>query len=144
MGKKYNEEFAPRVIDDFILRSSKDFKKAKYSIEIEPDFNDPPVLESLRLLSGIFEIQDNPELSHKITKYCIVGKMVKIYKDGTLINGGSFQLNSINDSFDAFQVFKDDPKALLKLIEMAVSFVMEKCTPEPEKGTAGIPAEKAK
>ncbi len=133
MGKKYNENYAKDTVDEYVRRMGKEYQKAEYTIEIEPEFNDPPVYECLKLISKLGTIIDDPDTAHRIAKLCIVGKQVKIYKDGDLITGGQFQINSINDSFDAYPIFKNDPKALEKLADTCVAYIMQKCMPSPRK-----------
>jgi hypothetical protein len=126
---RYTQNFV-----DEVARLSTDFIKdtggngfSQFSIDIE-EFAEPPVIEICRCMdSGLpFDAQE------RLTKYCILGKPVKIYLDDKLLE--TLIVNKLDDRWDVFKVFVEYPMALQRLIDICVSHITKKYMP-PSKNT---------
>jgi hypothetical protein len=107
---------------------------ARYEIDVDPDWGEPPLLEVARVLTEIPKNGgwDLPvELQDKILRYSVVGRMVKISYDGRLL--GAFQMNDLREPFENHPVLKNNPGVLPLLMKLALYRLREKSMPPMPK-----------
>ena len=113
-----------------------DFLK-DYSIEIDGEMGMPPLLDIIRYLSEIANGETtNQKSKEMILKYAILGKKVTLFYKGALL--GAFTMNSMADPLESFDVLRKNPPALMLLMEITSSRMVEKSMP-PQEGN-GQPA----
>ncbi len=110
----------------------------RYTIKIEPEFSDPPMMEMVRFMGDMA----NAELQEKILRHCIVKKTVSILLDG--IDVGSFQMNNIADMWEGFKPIMDHPVAFNLLLNLSQAFVVKKYSLPPKKEAEQVGAKKEK
>lgn len=117
---KYTHDFLKEAIEisqKYLTEGKEGFKQ--FSIDIE-DFAKVPPYEICKCMdSGLpFDAQE------RLTRFCILGKPVKIYLDDELIE--TIILNKLDDRWEIFRVFDDYPLALQTLIDICVAHITKK------------------
>lgn len=132
---EYNSDYPKACLDDFIKQYDDDYETAKYSIIIDGDFSDPPLLKFCQYLNKA----DDIEYMDLMVRYCIVGKNVTINLDGEKI--GTFRLNNINDDWSVIPYFALDqhPLAYNVLCNIVGGYLTKKSMP-PKKKTSAVVA----
>jgi hypothetical protein len=120
---KFTNDFVKEAntsIIDF-LKSSENYQQ--FSIDIDGGFAKPPVLSICRAMNEGMNFDHQVEL----TKYCILGKNVKIYLDEKEI--GNIIMTSVDAKFDVFPVFEEYPMSLQCLIDTCIAHISKKYLP---------------
>ena len=125
----YDDKYSESVMSSIASAFDANVIRSSFSIDIEGGFNEPPILLQTRFVGA----PDDLDMQEKIAKYCIKGKMVKILLDGELV-GSPFQINGIDDSWDAIEVLKKNPLAFSLLLNNAASYVLKKYLPPSRPG----------
>jgi hypothetical protein len=132
---------AVRYTSDKVLNLDKAMEKlitaSPLSLEISPDgFKDPPAIEIIRAIRAGYSF--DVELLDRLTKFCIMGKTVSLKADGKVM-GAPFVVNSLEDTWDNYDVFRLYPCLLQFLFSMAQDFIVKKSLP-PQRDTPGVAA----
>ncbi len=133
MFQEYNADYARNMFEE--IATAPDTEKDSYSVSVDEGFKLPPLMLAFRYVSN----PSNPRLQEEVTKACIMGKEVSILKNESKI--GTFILNDMSNTFDAFPVLIENPIGFSRLMNSAQAFVLKKFTPSP-KNTA-IPGQAA-
>jgi hypothetical protein len=100
-------------------------------VEIDGDFNMPPVIDVVRYLTEW--VEEGFKFSYKskeeITRIGIRGKAISIFRNGEKVVG--FTMNNPNDLFDSIEYLSNNPLALIKLQKDATTRFLEKSLPLP-------------
>jgi hypothetical protein len=105
---------------------SRDFMK-DFLIEIDGEFSMPPLLDVVRYLTEMGEGAMAAESKAMVTKQAVLGKKVTISHRGRVL--GAFTMNSLTDPFDGYDVLRNNPAALMLLMEIATTKMVEKSLP---------------
>jgi hypothetical protein len=102
-----------------------------YTVEVDPDFTLPPLMDIVRYLSewGNNGGQFSAEAKEKILRIGIMGKPVTVFYKGEKLE--TFTINNPTDLFDNFEVLKKNPPALMVLQQTACARMLEKSLPLP-------------
>jgi len=100
----------------------------KYSINVEGGFGKVPVLEIVRAMDNSYamDIDTMDRLAH----FCLIGKPVTVYKGGKQV-GSPIVINSLDDTWDVFEVFEQEPMALQFVLSVCAAHVLKKSIPLP-------------
>lgn len=125
----YDDKYSEDVLSKISAAFESNVVRSSFSIDIEGGFNEPPILLQTRFIGA----PDDLDLQEKIAKYCIKGRIVKILLDGEIV-GTPFQINSVDDSWDAIEVLKKNPLAFSLLLNNAASYILKKYLPPSKPG----------
>jgi hypothetical protein len=120
---EYNENYSGDLFSETTTEEFQKAEKDKYTLEMDDGFRMPPLMLAFRFVGH----PTNPRLQEEVAKACIIGKKVVVKKNGEAI--GSVVINSTSDSFDAFPVLQEHPKAFSHLMNSAHAFVLKKFSP---------------
>ena len=125
---EYNKDYWKSVLSEMGSLSE---ASGGYSIDVEPNFSMPPVREVVNFVSN----PGDEDLQDRNARFCILGKVVKIMYDGSVVGTG-MQFNGIDDPWDLWGSLRDHPLALITLRELAAAFVLKNSVPPRKKGPA--------
>lgn len=133
----YNGDYIQESIKTFSEQFKEDYDRASYSVEIEGQFRDPPIMELCQYLekAGDSAYQD------LMIRHCILGKMITIYLDNE--KAFAFTMNNLNDAWEVITGFTDHPMAYMALNNIVMSYLAKKLTLPRKKGTSEAGAAKA-
>ena len=120
---EYDSEAISSLSDDLDIANT---HSGKFSFIVlnadqsQGEISMPPILEILRAMDDPYGL----ETSERITKYCLMNKIVVMKYDGTEI--GKFVINDIDNSWDSFDVFKAYPLALQFIMNTCAGLVVKK------------------
>jgi DNA polymerase-3 subunit alpha len=115
-----------------------DAEVSQYTISIDGDINQIPVLDICRF----FDKAGDAEYQDEMIRKGIIGKMVTIFLDGEPV--GSFQMNNMTDPWEVFEPLKNHPMAYNKLNDAVLGNIAKKATLPRKKGASGEAAAKVK
>lgn len=102
--------------------------KEKYSINVEGGFGKVPVLEIVRALDNSYAM--DIDAMDRIAHYCLMGKALTVYKGGIQI-GSPIVINAMDDSWDSFITFEQEPMALQFVLSVCAAHILKKSIPLP-------------
>ncbi len=109
----------------------RDFQK-EFAFEVDGDMGMPPLLDVVRYLTEMGERDGlSVESKEKILRHAILGRKVTIAYRGKDL--GSFTMNSMSDPLEAFDPLRNNPSAVLLLMEITSNRMVEKSLP-PQEG----------
>lgn len=125
---KYTNEYNVEAIDEYKALVESD-PISRYAIkvgeEMAEDFNTPPLMKMVNFMTNIGDVS----IQEEITRHCILKKKVTVLLDGEAV--GSFQMNNLNDLWEAFDVLKAHPGAFSLILNLCQSFVIKKYSLPP-------------
>jgi hypothetical protein len=100
-----------------------------YSIEIDGELNEIPLLEQMRFIVDM----DKPDselvdMKERIAKMAVLGKQVTVLFKGNKVGSG-FTINDIKHRFDDQEVLRKNPPAYSLLLEICSRKIVEKYLP---------------
>lgn len=98
-----------------------------FTVEIDGEFSMPPLLEVVRYLTELGNGGLSVESKAAVTRQAVMGKKVTIFHRGRPL--GSFVINGPLEPFDNHPVLKDNPAAMMLLMEIATTKMVEKSLP---------------
>jgi hypothetical protein len=143
MNYSYDHTFSDEQSDNFLKAFESPDKIKAYSFDVEDGFGSVPLKDSLKFFEYWTSDKtgdDFEELKDKIAHYAIKGKMITIKLDGQDL--GQFKINSIDDSWDAFDILCEHPIALRLIMNSAHWYVLGKFKPPLKEETGPVVAVK--
>ena len=113
-----------------------------YTVEVEPDFNLPPLLDIVRYMTewGGSGGRFSSESKDKILRVGILQRPVTILYKGEKLE--TFTMNNLNDPFENWVVLTKHPTALMVLQQTACARMLEKSLPLPIESAPSTAATK--
>ena len=142
MAIKYTADFLAATRGR-LNKSPRDFQK-DYTFEIDGDMGMPPLLDVVRYLTEMAEKDGlSVESKERILRHAILGKRVTLTYRGKEL--GAFTMNAMNDPLEAFDPLRNNPAAVMLLMEITSNRMVEKSLPPQDSdppmaaGTKGSP-----
>jgi hypothetical protein len=127
MGAKYNIDYL-RAIKRRLNDVRTDFLQ-DYSIEIDGELNEIPLLEQMRFIVDMDKPDsDLVDVKEHIAKMAVLGKQVTVFFKGNKIGPG-FTINDLKHRFDDQEVLRKHPPAYSMLLEVCSRKIVEKYLP---------------
>jgi hypothetical protein len=124
----YNSKYVVETTKEFTKYIKEKDSFSQFEFEIPNGFALVPVMEICRSISEY----DNLKYQEDITRYCIIGKQIKVKLDGKEV--GNFIMNRLDDKWESYEVFMKYPLALFNLKEICMAYITKKLLP-PQRNT---------
>jgi hypothetical protein len=111
-----------------------------YSIEVDGEFGSLPLLDVVRYLTEIDGGELSIESKDRITRAAVINRKVTIFYQGKMLET-PFIMNSPIDPWDSIPAVAKNPTALIVLMELAVSKMIEKSLPPQAESDPPVAAE---